>query len=112
MMKLAATIKLKPTPEQAAALRAALERCNAACDALSAVAWQAQAFRQFALHKLAYRHVRERFGLSAQATVRCIGKVADAYERHCNTQRTFRASAAQPYDARIFRFVDDGTISL
>lgn len=43
-MKLTAQIKLQPTPEQSAALRATLERANAACNAISAAGWAAQTF--------------------------------------------------------------------
>ena len=49
------------------------------------------------------------FGLTAQAAVRCISKVADAYKLDRETQRHFRPDAAQPYDDRIIRFVKDGS---
>ena len=63
-------LKLQPTPAQADALRRTLERANAACNYLSECAWTTQTFRQFDLHKLCYRDVRQRFGLAAQVTVR------------------------------------------
>ena len=108
-MKLVAAVKLVPTPDQAKSLSATLVRCNAACDWISAKAWEAKTFRQYDLHKLCYVEVRERFGLTAQAAVRCISKVADAYKMDRKTQRFFRADAAQPYDDRIVRFVKDGS---
>lgn len=111
-MKLVAPIQLTPTPEQAKLLLETLGRCNAACDFLSAKAWEAGAFRQIPLHRLAYYEVRERFGLTAQAAIRCIKKVADAYTIDKITQRNFRPLGAQPYDARIFRFVDDNAVSI
>lgn len=111
-MKLVARIKLVPTPEQQKLLRATLERCNEACNFLSARAWEAGKLRQFDLHRLAYRDTREKFGLSAQAVVRCISKVADAYKSGRETQRTFRRHSAQPYDDRIFRFVNNTTVSI
>ncbi len=50
--------------------------------------------------------LRARFGLSAQATVRCIAKVADSLKAgDKKTRRRFRRHAAQPYDARIVRFL-------
>jgi hypothetical protein len=52
------------------------------------------------------------FGLTAQATVRCIAKVTEAYRGDRGSQRTFRRFAAQPYDDRIFRFVDDNTVPI
>jgi len=108
-MKLVAAVKLLPTKPQATCLKATLEQCNAACDWLAAIAWDNATFGQFALHKLGYVEARSRFGLTAQAAVRCIAKVADAYKLDRNTQRHFRKDAAQPYDDRIIRFVKDGS---
>jgi putative transposase len=107
-MKLVAALKLLPTPEQAACLMATLERCNAACDWLASMAWNSTTFGQFALHKIGYARTRSTFGLTAQAAVRCISKVSDAYKLDRDTQRYFRKDAAQPYDDRILRFVKDG----
>jgi len=111
-MKLVANIQLKPSREQAAALRETLERCNAACDWISEQGFASDTVKQFALHKLVYRSVREQFCLTAQAAVRCIAKVADAYKAGAQGQRRFRPHAAQPYDDRIFRFRDDDAVSL
>ena len=111
-MKLVANIKLKPTSEQEKLLRETLERCNQACNFLAAKAWEAQQFRQFNLHKAAYRDTRKMFDLTAQVAVRCIAKVADAYKLGRKSQHTFRRHAAQPYDDRIFRFIDDHTVSI
>ena len=106
-MKLIATVKLNPTPAQATLLRATLERCNAACSWLAAHGFATETFRQYDLHKLAYHDIKARFGLGAQPTVRCIAKVAHAYQVSRKVAPTFRKHAAQPYDARIFRFVQD-----
>ncbi|MCI0660798.1 MAG: hypothetical protein L0220_06965 [Acidobacteria bacterium] len=65
-------LKLKPTKEQLESLRETLERANAAANAASQIAWNAQVFGQFQLHKLAYQSLREGFGLSAQLAVRVI----------------------------------------
>lgn len=111
-MKLVANIQLKPTREQAAALRATLERCNETCNWLSALAFSEAVFGQYAMQKRAYRDVRAKFGLTAQAAVRCIAKVADAYKAGRESPHTFRKHAAQPYDDRIFRFVAGDQISI
>ena len=108
-MKLVAAMKLLPTPEQAACLNATLSRCNQACDWLAERAWNATTFGQYALHKIGYAETRGRFGLTAQAAVRCIAKVADAYKLDRKAQRHFRPDAAQPYDDRIIRFVKDSS---
>lgn len=103
-MRLTVQLKLQPTVAQADALKRTLTTANAACDRISRVAWASSTFRQFALHKLVYRDVRAAFGLSAQLTVRCIAKVADAYKRDRKTPRTFQPLGALGYDARILSF--------
>jgi len=111
-MKIVANLKLKPTPEQERALRLTLERCNKACNWLSALAFEKKIFRQYDLHKAAYHELRAKFEVTAQVAVRCIAKVADSYKIDQKTQRTFRKHSAQPYDDRIFRFVADDKISI
>ncbi len=107
-MKLVAAVKLLPTPDQAAVLAATLARCNDAATWLAALGFDAQIFRQFDLHKLAYRALRDRFGLTAQAAVRTIAKVADAFKINRQVAPSFRLDGAQPYDDRILRFVKGG----
>lgn len=107
-MKLVAALKMTPTGEQEIVLAATLARCNAACSWLAEVGFSAKSFRQFDLQKIAYREVRERFGLTAQAAIRSIAKVADAFKVNREVAPVFRKDAAQPYDDRIIRFVKDG----
>lgn len=111
-MKLVANIKLLPTPEQFQQLKGTLERCNAACNYLSAKGFEAGILRTFDLHKLGYADIRERFGLAAQVAVRCIGKVADSYKVDKTVQHTFRKHSAQPYDARIISFKPGDVVSI
>lgn len=112
-MKLTAQAKLLPTEEQAQALRETLERANAACDYVSAWAWEHQTFRQFAIQKALYQDVKARFALTAQVVVRVIGKVADAYKLDKKTQRTFRPTGAVPFDDRILRwYVSHSQVSI
>lgn len=117
-MKLVANIQLKPTAEQAKVLKATLERCNAACNELSKRGFDAGVIRQYDLHKLVYADIRKDFGLTAQAAVLCIAKVADAYKTHKANGRKvdapmqFRKHAAQPYDDRIFRLMADDMVSI
>jgi putative transposase len=107
-VKLVAAVRLLPAPEQADLLRITLERCNAACEWLAQIAYDTGTRRQYDLHKLAYAEMRASFGLSAQAAVRCIGKVADSLKAgDKKTRRRFHRHAAQPYDERIFRFLPD-----
>lgn len=63
--------------------------------------------------KLVYADVRARFGLSAQVTIRCIAKVADAYKLDRKTQRTFKPLGSLAYDARILSWkLDRRTVSI
>jgi IS605 OrfB family transposase len=103
-MRLTIQLKLLPTPEQAAALRRTLETANAACNAISHMAWQARVFQQFGLHRLTYYDTKAAFGLSAQLVVRCIAKVADAYKLDRKTVRTFNPLGAMAFDDRILAY--------
>jgi len=110
-MKLVANIQLTPTKQQAKSLKDTLERCNAACTELSRRGYAVDTVRQYDLHKLAYADIRKEFDLTAQAAVRCIAKVADAYattkanHHELEGPIRFRKHAAQPYDDRILRFL-------
>jgi putative transposase len=113
-MKLVANIQLTPTKDEARLLRQTLEACNAACNAASQSGFDEfgpKKVRQFNLQKVAYHRLRDEFGLTAQAAVRSIAKVADAYAAvKANGHKLegaiqFRKHAAQPYDDRIFRFL-------
>lgn len=112
-MKLIAQIKLNPSPEQHAALLATLTEANAACDAISAIAWQAREFRRIPLQKLVYHQVKDSFALGAQILVRCIAKVADAYKLDRKTHRTFRPHGAIAFDDRnLSWYTDKGAVSI
>lgn len=106
-MKLTAVVKLHPTPEQADALRDTVKRANAACDHISGVAWNAQTFGQYKLHKLTYHDLKAMTGLTAQVIVRCIAKVADTYKLDKRTKRAFRPTGAIAYDDRILHWYAD-----
>lgn len=104
-MKLIAQVKLLPTEQQADALRRTLGMANDACNYLSTIAYEAKAFHQYVLHKLAYRQTRDEFPeLSAQAVVRCIAKVADAYKVSRYRQATFKTAGGIAYDDRILHW--------
>lgn len=113
VVKLIAQVQLKPTPEQSQALKETLQVANAACDYLSALAWEQETFGQFALHKIGYAGAREKFSLSSQVIVRCVSKVADAYKLDNQKQRTFKPLGAICYDDRILTYqLDKGQVSI
>lgn len=100
-MKLIAQVKLLPTDEQADALRRTLLAWNEAANYISDQAWQNQSFRAYDLHHATYYTVRAQFGLTAQAAIRVIAVVADAYKIDKRTKRTFRKMGSATYDNRI-----------
>jgi putative transposase len=112
-VKLTARVKLTLTSEQHDLLLETLERVNEACNHASEVAWEARTFGKFQLQPLVYNDLREQFGLGAQAAVRAVAKVADAYKLDCKAQRTFHLRGAFPYDDRILNWrVASRTVSM
>jgi putative transposase len=78
-------------------------RFNTVCNRLSAIAWETQTFRAFALQRAAYHPLRAEFGLPAQLTVRAIKKVTDSYRVDRSVQHDFGLQSAVIYDARCFK---------
>src|SRR3954447_69965 len=112
-MKLTTTLKLQPSEEQRHCLYQTLIQANAACNAISELAWEAQAFGRSSMHRLTYNAIRAEFGLSAQLTIRCISKVVDAYKPDQKVKRCFRKLGAVAYDERILRFrTKEQTVSI
>ncbi|SIO91000.1 putative transposase, IS891/IS1136/IS1341 [Nocardiopsis sp. JB363] len=126
-------VKLLPSPEQARALQATLRTCNEAADHASQVAQATGATNKYALQRAVYHELKARFGLSAQPTVRVLGKVCDAYttrqanlkagnlgrkgsprrQRVESTPISFRPDAAQPFDDRCLSWqMDARTVSI
>ena len=113
IVKLTTQLKLLPTSKQADALRRTLETANAACNAISTVAWETKTFGTFALQKVCYHTMRETFGLSAQVVIRALSKVCDAYKLDKAAKRTFRPHAAIAYDDRILSYaIPDSSVSI
>jgi IS605 OrfB family transposase len=96
-MKLTLQIQLLPDKSAAARLIETVERFNEACNWLAGVAFAARCSRTFDLHKIAYRELRDRFGLPADMACRCLARVCDAYCRDKAIQPTFRPHASVPY---------------
>jgi len=119
-MKRVVKLRVLPSEAEAAALEATLIACNRAASWLSAVMHADRVRRRHDAQKRFYSELKQRFGLSAQPTIRVIGKVADAYTTlrgnidagnygpPGSAQRSkvaakplkFRCDAAQPFDAR------------
>jgi len=100
-MKLTIKVKLLPTSEQRTSLVKTLEVFNNACNDVSQVAYKEKTFGQVWLHHLCYRHVRDTFKLSAQFTVRAIGKVSESYRAERTRCHVFKKHSAVVYDDRL-----------
>jgi IS605 OrfB family transposase len=112
-VKLTAKVKLEPSQAQHESLKLTLETANHACNYIGKQAWKHKVFRRVPLHNLVYYDVRAKFNLSAQMTVRCIGKVKDAYILDRKRERVFKLTASFPYDDRILSWrIDKQTVSI
>ncbi len=106
-MKLIAQVRLYPTKEQYATLKQTLETANAACNSISARAFEVQVFHRYGMQQLTYYDVRKRFRLSAQMVIRCLAKVANAYRLDRKTPRTLKPHGSIAYDDRILSWYTD-----
>jgi IS605 OrfB family transposase len=129
VVKLVVQVKLLPSPAQAAAMAATLAACNQAADHASRVAFDRKAFSRNDVQKLVYGDLKSA-GLGAQAAVRTVKKVVDAYtalrasirvgnltgKRRVKAESKpvrFRPDAAQPFDDRMLSWQHDaGTVSI
>jgi putative transposase len=99
--------RLEVESAQADALNETLSAFARACNHVSDASRQAGETRQFCLHRLCYRNVREKFGLSANLAVRAIARVASAKKGE-----SFRPTSVD-FDERILSFRErDWTFSL
>jgi IS605 OrfB family transposase len=96
-MKITLQTRLLPDAETAAKLRATVERFNEAADWLAGVAFGRKLANKFALQRLAYAELRERFALPGDTAIRCISQVCEAYKRDRSIKPKFRQHAAVPY---------------
>ena len=113
-MKLTLQLQLLPNRTQKDSLLETMERFNEAATFAAKVGFEAGVFSQPSIHKRSYAAIRTRFGLSAQMTVRAIGKAVDAFA--CDTTKCpiFKPRGAVIYDHRILAFkgVDAGATQL
>jgi IS605 OrfB family transposase len=111
-VKLTVQLQLLPERDHAARLRETVERFNGAANWLSGIAFERKTANKVLLQQVAYRDLRERFGLSAQMAVRCIARVCEAYKRDKSIRPVFRKHAAMPFDQRMMSFKGIDRVSL
>lgn len=111
-MKLTLQMQLLPAADQKPVLLATMERFNEAATFAARLAFEHGVFSQPSIHKLAYREIRERFGLSAQMAVRAIGKAVECFKRDKTRCPSFKPRSAICYDNRILGFKGLDKVSL
>jgi putative transposase len=111
-MDLTMRVRLLPTDVQKVALLAVMERFNEAANFAAGVGFAAGVFSQPSIHQLAYRTIRERFGLSSQLAVRAIGKAVEVFKRDKSVCPVFKPRGAITYDERILSFKGLDEVSL
>jgi len=111
-MKKVIQLQLVPTESQAESLTQTMRRFNAACDWLAGRAYERRLANRYALQKLYYGEIRDRFGLKAQQACLVCAAVAGAYKRDKNKRVHFRPDAAMPFDARLWRPLNMSEVSL
>jgi IS605 OrfB family transposase len=111
-MKLTLQLQLLPVPDQKADLLATMERSNEAASFAAKVGFEAGIFGQVTLHRLCYREIRERFGLSSQMAVRAIAKAVECFQRDKTKCPVFKPRSAICYDQRVLSFKGLTEVSL
>ena len=111
-MKLTLQMQLLPAADQKPVLLATMERYNEAATFAAKLAFEHGVFSQPSIHKLAYREIRDRFGLAAQMAVRAIGKAVECFKRDKTKCPTFKPRSAICYDNRILGFKGLDKVSL
>lgn len=107
------SIKLATTPEQSTALQQVRFEYARVCNLAVEMAHSAKVFNKVELHHTAYYALREQSAIGSQLVCRAMAAVCDAYKVLGRTNKIVRFSPGSVhYDARTFRLLGDGTISL
>jgi len=104
-MYLTLKIKLAPDQQQHQALLKTMHTFNKACNDIAETVFKHQCANKINLQKLVYYDIRERYGLSAQMTIRAIAKVVEAYKCDKRIKPVFKLSGAMIYDQRILSWI-------
>lgn len=128
-MRLTVKIKLRPSAEEYSALAQTLELCNKEANSLSEYAHKTNTKNKFQLQKEKYEELKIT-GLAAQAAIRTIAKVANAYttqqglikngvlkgkrkDKALSKPIKFRKGAGQAFDDRNLSYqMDKKTVSI
>jgi IS605 OrfB family transposase len=104
-MKITVKIKLSPSSDQKASLLKTFTAFNQAANFAARNGFDKHVFSLMSIHRLSYYGIRAKFALSAQLTVRAIGKAVEQFKRDKKKCPVFKDRSAIVYDGRIMRFV-------
>jgi IS605 OrfB family transposase len=99
-MELTTQLKLIIDPNEVSPL---MKRFNEACNWLSNIAFKEKLWHWFPLQKRAYWELRQRYGLSAAASLVIIRKVAYAYRNKKEKKVTFRPLGSIPLFKHVYK---------
>lgn len=111
-MLLTVKSKLITDVDQHNSLLKTMEKFNEACNFISVFAYKKRVFGKVGIQKELYYVIREKYGLSAQMTVRAVGKVAESYKVDRKTLHEFDPHGAIVYDQRILSYKSADVISI
>ena len=86
-----------------------MEQFNAACNDIAETCFKEHTASKYAIQRLVYHNIREKYGLSAQLTIRAIAKTCEAYKVNKAVQPTFKKHGSVTYDPRNLTFKGLGT---
>ena len=86
-----------------------MEQFNAACNEIAETCFAEQTASKYTIQSLVYHAIREKYGLSAQLTIRAIAKTCEAYKLNKGVQPKFKKHGSITYDSRILTFKGLGT---
>ena len=103
-MKTIAKIKLLTDENGKKRLLDTMEAFNAACNEIAETCFNNQSANKFAVQKLVYHDIREKYNLSAQLTIRAIAKTCEAFKINKKVKCEFKKYGSITYDQRILTF--------
>jgi putative transposase len=105
-------VRLETDDSEKELLLETMRQYNSAVNYVAEKAFNMKISNKYALQKLFYCEIRERFHLNAQLAIRAISKVVEVYKRDKSKQPRFRMNGAIQYDQRNLSWNGMDSISL
>lgn len=104
MPTLSVKIKLNPNADQKSALLKTFATFNTAASLAAEAGFNSKTFNRFGIHKLSYRDIRDKTGLTSQLVVLAIGKAANCFTTNKRVCPKFKKYSAISFDRRVMSF--------